>query len=404
MSSRTFALAAALGLVSGPALACGFTTDATVRHLSAAFPAWVAVTEAMRECAPNLQAELDQEFRTKQPTAFAAQPSLYHIGGVANGTLTPLLNAGTIRPLDDLVARFGENLSENQLIRIDGRIMAIAMMVNNQHLMYRQDILEELDIPVPETWDEVLAAAAKIREAGLVDHPIGATMQTGWNLAQDFINMFAGFGGTLIDADGRPGINSEAGVRALEMMKAKTEFMDPEFLVSDSTYVQQQFQQGRIAMANLWATRAAAMDDESESQVVGKVGMAAAPRAVEGGPPASTIWWDGIVIAANITDEEAETAFRVALEGLTPRMVEANNDAAVWLIDGFEPGRLAEGAIATAMLGPIAYPSSVEMGLLHTAIGNNIADFLTGRESAEQSLADAEEAYLAAAREAGVLR
>lgn len=404
MSSRTLALAAALGLVSAPALACGFTTDANVRHLSAAFPAWVAVTEAMRECAPNLQAELDQEFRTKQPTAFAAQPSLYHIGGVANGTLTPLLNAGTIRPLDDLVARFGGHLSENQLIRIDGRIMAIAMMVNNQHLMYRQDILEELDIPVPETWDDVLAAAAKIREAGLVDHPIGATMQTGWNLAQDFINMFAGFGGTLIDGDGRPGINSEAGVRALEMMKAKTEFMDPEFLVSDSTYVQQQFQQGRIAMANLWATRAAAMDDAGESQVVGKVGMAAAPRAVEGGPPASTIWWDGIVIAANITDEEAETAFRVALEGLTPRMVAANNDAAVWLIDGYVPGRLAEGAIATAMLGPIPYPSSVEMGLLHTAIGNNIADFLTGRESAEQSLADAEEAYLAAAREAGVLR
>jgi hypothetical protein len=43
------------------------------------------------------------------------------------------------------------------------------------------------------------------------------------------------------------------------------------------------------------------------------------------------------------------------------------------------------------------------MGLMHTALGDNIADFLTGAESAEQSLADAEAAYLAAAKEAGLV-
>ena len=72
-------------------------------------------------------AELDQEFRTKQPAAFEANPSLYHLGGVSNGTITPLLNAGTIRPLDDLVEKYGQNLSPNQLIRINGQIMAVAM-------------------------------------------------------------------------------------------------------------------------------------------------------------------------------------------------------------------------------------------------------------------------------------
>ncbi len=56
------------------------------------------------------------------------------------------------------------------------------------------------------------------------------------------------------------------------------------------------------------------MDDEAESQVVGKVVMASAPMAAV--RTASTLWWDGIVIAANITDEEAEAAFRVAMEGL----------------------------------------------------------------------------------------
>lgn len=407
MKTSHIALAAALSLAAGPALAqseCGFTTDLAVKHLSAAFQAWVAVTDTMKACAPNLVVELDQEFRSKQPTAFAAEPSLYHIGGVANGTLTPLLNEGTIRPLDAYVAQYGQHLSENQLIRIDGQIMAIAMMVNTQHLMYRTDVLEELGLAVPTTYAEVLDAAAKIREAGLVEYPIGATMASGWNLAQDFINMYAGFGGAFFDESGMTLINSEAGVKALETMKALTEYMDPEFLVSDSTYVQQQFQQGKIAMANLWATRAAAMDDAAESQVVGKVGMAPAPFAEAGSPPATTIWWDGIVIAKNIPDDEAEAAFRLALEGISPRTVAAANDAAVWLIDGYQPGPLAEGAIGSAMLGPVAYPSSVEMGLLHTAIGNNIADYLTGQESAEQSLADVEAAYVAAAKEAGVLQ
>jgi hypothetical protein len=40
-------------------------------------------------------------------------------------------------------------------------------------------------------------------------------------------------------------------------------------------------------------------------------------------------------------------------------------------------------------------------GLLHTAFGDNIADFLQGKESAEQALSDIEAAYMTAAKEKG---
>ncbi len=405
MMLKRLALAGAFGLVASTAMAdCAYEPPMEIRSLSAAFEAWNAVTGAWGECG-NVNAELDQEFRTKQPSAFAANPSLYHIGGVANGTITPLLNEGTIRPLDDLVAEYGQNLSPNQLIRIDGQIMAVAMMVNTQHLMYRSDILEDLGIEVPTTWDEVLAAAEVIQEAGVVDYPLGGTMKSGWNLAQDFNNMFVGFGGTFVNPDSTPNVNSEAGVQTLEMMMRMTEYMDPEFLVSDSTYVQQQFQQGRIAMANLWASRAAAMNDAAESQVVGLVQTSAAPLAMEGGVPATTLWWDGIVIAANIPDEEAEAAFRLAMEGLDEAMVTANNDAAIWLVPGYQPTEMAEGAIATATASPPppSYPSSSQMGLMHTALGNELPAFFTGDVSAEEALAAVEAAYTTAAQEAGLL-
>ena len=405
MYLKKLALAGAVSLLGTTAFAgCAFENTVPLKSLSAGFEAWKSATDAMAECG-NFEAELDQEFRTKQPAAFEANPSLYHIGGVSNGTITPLLNAGTIRPLDDLVAKYGGNLKPNQLIKVDGKTMAIAMMVNTQHLMYREDILSDLGIDTPGTWGEVLDAAAKIKDAGVVDYPLGATMKSGWNLAQDFNNMYLGYGGDFFNDDNTAAVNGDAGMKALETMKAMTAYMDPEYLVSDSTYVQQQFQQGKIAMANLWASRAGAMEDANESQVVGKVVMAGAPKAMDGGAPATTLWWDGIVIAANITDEEADAAFRLAMEGMDADMVTANNDAAIWLVGGFEPGPSAKGAIETATASPAAapYPSTTQMGLLHTALGNELPSFFTGERDAAATLTAVAEAYTTSAKEAGIL-
>ncbi len=381
--------------------ACDFKPSSKVSLLANSFAAWKAVSDAMSECG-NFEAELDAEFRKKQPDAFAANPSLYQLGGVSNGTIQPLLSAGTIRPLDDLVAKYGKDLQPNQLIRINGQIMAIAMMVNNQHLMYREDIFKSLGLEVPTTYYELLTAADKVAASGQVQYALGGTYKAGWNLAEEFVNMYMGMGGDFFDGS-KPSINNVMGIRTLEMMRNLTHYMDPEYLVADSTYVQQQFQQGKIAMAVLWATRAAAMDDAKESQVVGKVKMAAAPSPVSGALPASTLWWDGVVLAKNMTDQQADEAFQLLMEGIDREMVTNNNDAAVWLINGYKPGPMAMGAAETAENGALPYPNGVEMGLMHTALGNNVADFLKGKETAEQTLLDIEAEYTTAAKEKGLL-
>ena len=381
--------------------ACDFKPSSKVSLLANSFAAWKAVSDAMSECG-NFEAELDAEFRKKQPDAFAANPSLYQLGGVSNGTIQPLLSAGTIRPLNDLVAKYGKDLQPNQLIRINGQIMAIAMMVNNQHLMYREDIFKSLGLEVPTTYYELLTAADKVAASGKVQYALGGTYKAGWNLAEEFVNMYMGMGGDFFDGS-KPSINNVMGIRTLEMMRNLTHYMDPEYLVADSTYVQQQFQQGKIAMAVLWATRAAAMDDAKESQVVGKVKMAAAPSPVSGALPASTLWWDGVVLAKNMTDQQADEAFQLLMEGIDREMVTNNNDAAVWLINGYKPGPMAMGAAETAENGALPYPNGVEMGLMHTALGNNVADFLKGKETAEQTLLDIEAEYTTAAKEKGLL-
>ena len=380
---------------------CAFENNIELKSLSNSFDAMKSVTEAMAECG-NVTSTLDVDFKDKQPEAFAANPSLYQIGGVSNGTMVPLLNAGTIRPLDDLVAKYGSQLKPSQLITVNGQIMAIAMMVNNQHLMYREDVLSEFRIAVPTTHAEMVAAAATIAKYDVVDYPIGGTYKAGWNLGEEFINNYLGNGGAFFGEGNAPSINNATGVATLNTMKSLTEYMDPEYLVADSTYVQQQFQQGKIAMATLWATRAGAMDNAEESQVVGKVKMASAPMGTT--RPASTNWWDGIVLATNMTDEQADAAFRVAMEGIDTEMVQANNDDAVWLIDGYVAGSAAAGAIATANNGAAPYPSSSPgMGAMHTALGNGIAAFLTGKKDAATALADIEAAYTIAATESGLM-
>jgi multiple sugar transport system substrate-binding protein len=382
---------------------CDELKGTPITLLSAGFEAWKVVTDAMAACG-NLTAELDQEYEEKLIPAISANPSQYTIAGVSNGSFVPLMNDGLVRPLTDLVSEYGQELAPNQLIEVDGQIMAIAMMINAQHLMYRSDILEQLGLEVPTTYDEVLTAAQAIQDAGVVDYPLGGTYKPGFNLGLEFINIYLALGGSLVNDDNTPAINNEQGVATLELMKQLTAFMDPEYLASDSTVVQQQFQQGTIAMANLWASRAGAMDNAEESEVVGLIDFAAAPAASEGGPPATTLWWDGMTIAKNTTDEEAEAAFRLMMEGLKYDVLAAHPDAAIWITQEPIESRVGTGAQASLEAGAPAYPSSSAVGLIHTAIGDNIADFLTGAESAEQSLADAEAAYTTAAQEAGLIQ
>ena len=229
MTIKKIATTIAISLISSSVWAgCAFENNVELKSLSNSFDAMKAITESMAECG-NVTSTLDVDFKDKQPQAFAANPSLYQIGGVSNGTMVPLLNAGTIRPLDDLVAKYGSQLKPSQLIKVNGQIMAIAVMVNNQHLMYRKDIFKDLGIAEPTTHAEMVAAAKFMQSYNLVDYPIGGTYKAGWNLGEEFINNYLGNGGAFFGEGNSPSINNATGVATLNTMKSLTEYMDPEY-------------------------------------------------------------------------------------------------------------------------------------------------------------------------------
>ncbi|MEL6210617.1 MAG: extracellular solute-binding protein, partial [Pseudomonadota bacterium] len=309
---------------------------------------------------------------------------------------------------NDLVEKYPDTIRDNMLIRIGDNIMAIAFMANSQHLFSRTDILEQAGVDgIPATWGEVLEAAEAIRAAGIMEHPIVMNMQVGWNLGEAFNLVYAAHGGAYFEAgSAAPAINSAEALATLELMAQIVEYTNPDFLSQASNETQAAWEAGQAALGMMWGSRGAVvLDDEgSTAEVTENTVLSAAPTLDGGSIPGATLWWDGITIAANVSDEEAEATFAALVGAMTSDMVAEHNDDAVWLIDGFQPGPSAAGVAATAQGGAPAYPMFPQMGLMHGAIDGELGAFLQGDRSAEDTLAAIEAAYVTAATEAGFLQ
>ncbi|MEM9715479.1 MAG: extracellular solute-binding protein [Pseudomonadota bacterium] len=415
MNLTKFGLGAAAAMLISTATyaaECG-PSGQSVRVLGSDFPAIQAVTgTAEANCASaagEYTTSLRDNTRDIMNQALTPNPAEYSSVVVANSTLAQLMADGLVRPLDDLVAKYGDNLKPNQLITIDGQIMAVAFMANSQHLFARSDMLEEAGVEgIPSTYEDVIAAAEAIRAAGIMEYPIVANMKSGWNLGEAFNMMYLGHGGSFFKpGTAEPAINNETGVAALEMMKQVAEYTNPDFLTMASNETQATWEAGQAALGIMWGSRGGViLDDEgSTAEVTSNTVLAAAPTVAGGDTPAATLWWDGFTISTNVSDEDAEATFAALTSAMTPEMVAANNDDAIWLLDGFQPGPAAAGVSATAATGKAQpYPMTPFINLLHNSLGAELVDFIQGNESAEQALADVEAAYITAAKEQGYIQ
>ena len=408
MFLKKVALVSALAVISGSAVsACEIS--ARVSIVGNEFPAIQTVGAGAQECTgAEVSTNLTKDHQSINVPGMQGNPAEYTSAIIANSSIVALMNEDVIRPLDDLVAKYGGELQSSQLIKIGGNIMAVAFMANAQHLMYRKDILDKIGVEPPKTYEDMLAAAKMIRDQGIMENPIGGAYASGWNLAQEFNNMFLGYGGSHFkDGSAEPNVNSAAGINALNMMKSLSGYMNPDFLTHDSNATNAEYRAGNIALLNMWGSRAASQTTaEGVTDAVKNGHAIAGPMTVGGGStPASTLWWDGWTVAKNISDEEAEATFIAMMNAIRPAKMndESIRTQAVWLIDGYTPTNAAIGVFEAAKMATTPYPMLPYMGLMHSSLGGELADFMQGKESAEQALADVEAAYTAAAKEKGFL-
>jgi ABC-type glycerol-3-phosphate transport system substrate-binding protein len=409
MFLRKIATVVALTTLASSAWAgCGIS-EGRVSIVGNEFPAIQTIGAGAMECAGGgvtVETNLTADHQKINLPGMTGNPAEFTSAIVANSSIVALMNNDVIRPLNDLVAKHGQSLQKSQLVTIDGNIMGIAFMANAQHLTYRSDVLKDLGIAVPSTYEEMLAAAKKIANYNLMQYPIGGAYAAGWNLAEEFVNMYMGYGGEFF----KPGtaeiaVNNQHGVDSLNMMKALSEYMNPDFLTHDSNATSAEWKAGNVALMNMWGSRIGALKGDEVDAAVVAATATAGPMTVGGGTTAaSTLWWDGFTVAKNISDTDAEATFMAMMHAIRPAMLnETTSPQAVWLIDGYEPTPAAAGVFAAAAMGTKPYPMLPYAGLMHSAAGAELVDFMQGKETAEQALAGLEAAYTTAATEKGYL-
>lgn len=390
------------GVTSPAVAACTAVNNTRLNLTLPDYPFWRIIVGQMEQCG-NVDARYDFDANSVAVDPAVPDRDLGSLVGVSNASLYRLNRQELLRPLDDLVDKYENRLHPRQLIRVEGKVMAIAVAANTRALMVHEELFLREGIKIPTTHDELAKAANSLKGGQLYTKPLTLAYKSGWNLTQAFVDLYLGSGEKLLDENGFPLVNDKAGIATLERMKSLAAFLDEDYLETDPAKALDDLLKFRAPMSVLWISSAGPLENPSVSRVAGKMKIVSAPSVEPGGPPASSLWWDGFAIPVSATVEEAEAAFRTALEGLDQDMLEVGRDNALWLVKDYEPGRLTREVLAAIDAGMIAYPASEATDLLRRALNPQISAFMKGEKPAAAALDQAVSDYMKAARERGLV-
>ena len=160
------------------------------------------------------------------------------------------------------------------------KLYGMPWLNDTKYLFYNKKILKNagFDNP-PATWDELQEQAKVIKEKGIVEYPIVWSWSQAEALVCDLTAITSSFGGSFVDKDGKPSINSNENKAAVNFMtnSIKNGLTNPkstEYLEEDVRGI---FSSGKSAFALNWTYMYNMANDKKESSIVGDVGIAPVP-------------------------------------------------------------------------------------------------------------------------------
>lgn len=339
--------------------------------------------------------------------------SPYDIVHGANGQVAEWGGAGWLMPINDLVEQYWDEYNLGDIpdkawegVTLDGNIYGVPIVGNTLHLIYRQDIFDDLGLEVPDTYDEVIAVCDAI---GLdnpdYDMPFTINLSAGWAWEIEFFQMLRAHGGDYLDADNMPAFNGEEGVNAVNTMIGVADAcmgIDGYSFSLDDQEVAMQI--GTLPATNMWASRAANMSDPERTDFSDVIAFAPAPRAVEDGPRAGSAWNDYYMIPANTTNDP-DLVFRVIMEAADEESQQgaAALGMATRLSVAEFGGAYLGAAGQTVAEGIGIYDKNPALAIVRTKLGEFLPLISTGDMSAQEALDAAAEAYVEEATAQGFI-
>jgi multiple sugar transport system substrate-binding protein len=215
--------------------------------------------------------------------------------------------AGYAMPLDRFLKKDGidmESYNEGALsaANFEGRQWAMPKYIDAGMLFYRKDMVEE----PPETWDELMTKAEELQ--GQEGTKFGYLMQGKQyeGLVCNAVEFIASYGGAIVNEDGEVVVDSEESIKGLTKM---VEIMNSEIVPENITNFTEpeshtSFIEGESPFIRNWPYQYALANDEEQSKIVDKVGVAPLPEG-DAGTAAALGGWMAAISAYSEHPEEA---------------------------------------------------------------------------------------------------
>ena len=167
-----------------------------------------------------------------------------------------------------------------------GKLTALPWFIDSGMLYYRTDLLEKAGAKVPETWDELVATAQKLQGSGDAKYGYLWQGKQAEVLVCDLVEMIGSNGGSILGPDGRQVmIADDKAVEAVQFMHdtiGKLKISPADVLSWDEEPSRRPFTGGEAAFLRNWSYVWAVAQDQGQSSVVGKVGVAPLPHFAGG--------------------------------------------------------------------------------------------------------------------------
>lgn len=247
-------------------------------------------------------------------------------------------------------------------VEYQGKQYGMPWILDTKYLFYNKDMLEKAGIAAPpKTWAELNDQAKIIKDKGLVEFPIVWSWAQAEAVICDYTTLLSAYGGSFLDADGKPAFASGGGLQALEYMTASVEagLTNPnskEYLEED---VRRVFSNGEAAFALNWTYMFNLANAGDDSKVKGMVGVAPAP-GVEGVSDVSAMNGSmGLGVTATSKNPDAAWDFVAYMTSQPTQNTYAKLSLPIWASSYTDPAVTAgqEDLIAAAGVGLAAmYP------------------------------------------------
>jgi multiple sugar transport system substrate-binding protein len=272
----------------------------------------------------------------KTTATLAGDTGTYDVVETYTYAIPDLASRGKLAPLDDLLAKYKDKYTLNELdpntlksMTYEGKLYGLPMQSQLLTMVYRKDLFDKNGLTPPTTFEELRTGAKKLQDAEGMKYPIALPLLS----TADLDTAFAAALGSqdsafFVNPDTKkPNFTEEPTAKALQQLKSLQPYMDPQVTTFDQPKVQQQLYNGKAAVGVMFSGRMSDMVNQKNTKLFDKFAFAAPPAVFEGGKAYSTVSTDGWSIPFN-TKVDKDLLFQVIGASVSKEASQASVPAA----------------------------------------------------------------------------